>query len=141
VAYLHEFDVLTARVAGSDGSPGLLDAARSMTGPTDPGDVAATDQAFDAYVDVAGDARTPDETMGNEEATTVAESAEQLAGAAATVNRQLALSNDTFERRFTAAAADSRTGSDVVVVVLAVGLALAGASVLIGVQPRIGEYR
>jgi hypothetical protein len=143
-AYLHEFDVLAARIAGT-GGPGLLDDAMAMDERTDePEGVAAAAEAFDAYRVVETTVRGLDDPRGNhDDAVELAlkNDSDGLAGAAAGVNERMAATSDSFEQHFTAAASDARLGSDLMVVVLALVLAVAVASVLVGVQPRIGEYR
>jgi hypothetical protein len=61
--------------------------------------------------------------------------------ASETLDASIAGESDRAQARFDRAADDARSGFGILAVALTLGLLLAAALVLVGLQPRIGEYR
>ena len=140
-AYRDEFTRLMTELCGDrDCNGGLLAYTEGVADRTGTGrNVEIIDQKAAAFWTAAQDVMDQDDAGDYPKAVALAIGAQ--ADASKTLDAFIASESLNSQIRFDRAAQDARSGFAILAVALTLGLLLAGILVLVGLQPRIGEYR
>jgi hypothetical protein len=140
-AYRDEFTRLMTKLCGDRDCPGgLLAYERTVADRTDSGGrIGGIQHDAAAFWSAAQDVIDTDDAGDYSGA--VASALGAQAEASKTLDTSIADASSDAQVRFDDAAHDARSGFAILAVALTLGLLLAGGLVLVGLQPRIGEYR
>jgi hypothetical protein len=140
-AYRDEFTRLMTQLCGDhDCTGGLLAYTRGVADRTgNGGNIDVVGRKAAAFWTAAQDVMAQDDKGDYPGAVALALTTQ--ADASKTLDAFIASESLNSQTRFDAAAHDARSGFAILAVVLILGLLLAGVLVLVGLQPRIGEYR